>query len=104
MAGSGVLALPGAMVGTGNEKSYYDFMSRHVLQFQKWIKIYFNGFIILGWAGAFLIFIFTANACFSGTRLGSCWTILEERYEEFQREIRDPYPSIGEKAVGRWGR
>jgi len=73
MAGSGVLALPGAMVGTG-------------------------------WAGALLIFIFTANACFSGTRLGSCWTILEERYEEFQKEIRDPYPSIGEKAVGRWGR
>jgi len=73
MAGSGVLALPSAMVGTG-------------------------------WGGAFLIFMFTANACFSGTRLGSCWTILEERYEEFQREIRDPYPSIGEKAVGRWGR
>ena len=48
--------------------------------------------------------MFTVNACFSGTRLGSCWVILEERYEEFQREIRDPYPSIGEKAVGRWGR
>jgi len=73
MAGSGVLALPNAMIGTG-------------------------------WGGAFLIFIFTVNACFSGTRLGSCWVILEERYEEFQREIRDPYPSIGEKAVGRWGR
>ena len=61
-------------------------------------------FLIPGWGGALLIFMFTANACFSGTRLGSCWTILEERYEEFQREIRDPYPSIGEKAVGRWGR
>ena len=60
--------------------------------------------VLLGWGGALLILLFTLNACFSGTRLGSCWVILEERYEEFQREIRDPYPSIGEKAVGRWGR
>ena len=36
--------------------------------------------------------------------LGLCWMMLEERYEEFRKEIRDPYPSIGEKAVGRWGR
>jgi len=73
MAGSGVLALPFAMIGTG-------------------------------WAGLALIFIFTVNAAFSGTRLGLCWMMLEERYEEFRKEIRDPYPSIGEKAVGRWGR
>lgn len=73
MAGSGVLALPFAMVGTG-------------------------------WAGATLILLFTINAAFSGTRLGLCWVILEERFTEFQKEIRDPYPSIGEKAVGKWGR
>jgi vesicular inhibitory amino acid transporter len=48
--------------------------------------------------------MFTVNAAFIGSRLGLCWVILEERYEEFRREIRDPYPSIGEKAVGRWGR
>ena len=58
----------------------------------------------LGWAGAALILMFTVNAAFIGSRLGLCWVILEERYEEFRREIRDPYPSIGEKAVGRWGR
>jgi vesicular inhibitory amino acid transporter len=57
-----------------------------------------------GWAGAALILMFTVNAAFIGSRLGLCWVILEERYEEFRREIRDPYPSIGEKAVGRWGR
>jgi len=73
MAGSGVLALPNAMIGTS-------------------------------WAGLALIFLFTVNACFSGTRLGLCWVILEERYDEFKKEIRDPYPSIGEKAVGQWGR
>eukprot|EP00090_Calanus_glacialis_P011434 TRINITY_DN19839_c0_g1_i1.p1 TRINITY_DN19839_c0_g1~~TRINITY_DN19839_c0_g1_i1.p1 ORF type:complete len:480 (-),score=75.15 TRINITY_DN19839_c0_g1_i1:74-1303(-) len=74
MAGSGVLALPAAMIGTG------------------------------GWLGLMLILLFTANAGFSGTRLGLCWIMLEERYEEFRGEVRDPYPSIGEKAVGRWGR
>jgi len=73
MAGSGVLALPNAMAGTG-------------------------------WAGVVLIFLFTVNACFSGTRLGLCWVMLEERFDEFKKEIRDPYPSIGEKAVGAWGR
>ena len=28
----------------------------------------------------------------------------EVRYEEFRGQVRDPYPAIGEKAVGRWGR
>jgi len=74
MAGSGVLALPAAMIGTG------------------------------GWLGLMLILLFTANAGFSGTRLGLCWIMLEERYEEFRGEVRDPYPAIAEKAVGRWGR
>jgi len=73
MAGSGVLALPAAMIGTG-------------------------------WFGLVLILFFTANAGFSGTRLGLCWIMLEERYEEFRGEVRDPYPAIGEKAMGKWGR
>ena len=30
--------------------------------------------------------------------------ILEERYSECRQEIRDPYPTIGEKATGKWGR
>jgi len=73
MAGSGVLALPFAILGTG-------------------------------WTGLILIFLFTVNSLYSGTRLGLCWVMLEERYEEFRGQVRDPYPSIGEKAVGRWGR
>jgi len=73
MAGTGVLALPAAMKGTG----YY---------------------------GLLFIIVFTINACFSGTRLGTCWVILEERYPEFKGIIRDPYPTIGERAIGKWGR
>ena len=74
MAGSGVLALPAAMTGTGG---------------------------ILGMA---LIIIFTINSLYSGTRLGLCWMILEERYEEYRGQVRDPYPAIGERAIGKWGR
>ena len=48
--------------------------------------------------------MFTLNAGFSGTRLGLCWIMLEERYEEFRGEVRDPYPAIGEKALGKPGR
>jgi len=73
MAGSGVLALPAAMLGTG-------------------------------WLGIVLIFLFTLNAGFSGTRLGLCWVMLEERYAEFRGEVRDPYPAIGGKAMGKPGR
>ena len=74
MAGSGVLALPNAMIGTG------------------------------GIFGIVLIIGFTVNALYSGTRLGLCWVMLEERYEEFRGEVRDPYPAIAHKAVGAWAR
>ena len=54
--------------------------------------------------GAVLIVLFTVNALYSGTRLGLCWIMLEERYEEFRGQVRDPYPAIGEKAAGKLGR
>ena len=74
MAGSGVLALPYAMAGTG------------------------------GFVGLLLVLVFTINSWFSGTRLGLCWIMLEERYEEFRGQVRDPYPAIGQKAAGKLGR
>ena len=54
-----------------------------------------------GILGMILIALFTINAGFSGTRLGLCWVMLEERYSEFKGEVRDPYPAIAEKAIGR---
>ena len=74
MAGSGVLALPSALLSTG------------------------------GVTGLALIILFSINSCYSGTRLGLCWIMLEERYEEFRGQVRDPYPAIGEKAAGKLGR
>ncbi len=51
-----------------------------------------------------LILFFGVTAAYVGTRLGACWVILEERWPEFREQVRDPYPSIAEKAVGPWGR
>lgn len=52
----------------------------------------------------FLIAFFSVSAAFVGTKLGICWVILEERWPEFREQVRAPYPSIAEKAVGPWGR
>ena len=60
--------------------------------------------IITGYVGLLLVLVFTINSWFSGTRLGLCWIMLEERYEEFRGQVRDPYPAIGEKAAGKLGR
>ena len=60
-----------------------------------------NPFYCSGILGMILIALFTINAGFSGTRLGLCWVMLEERYTEFKGEVRDPYPAIAEKAIGR---
>ncbi|XP_031567596.1 amino acid transporter AVT1J-like [Actinia tenebrosa] len=72
MAGSGVLALPSAMVAAGP-----------------------MGFVML------LIGCLASGYC--GVILGRSWTILRAKYPEYQHSVRDPYPTIGLKAVGKWG-
>jgi len=57
-------------------------------------------YIFLGPVELFLIPFFALAAAFVGTKLGTCWVILEERWPEFREQVRDPYPSIAEKAVG----
>ncbi|KAB0795947.1 hypothetical protein PPYR_10008 [Photinus pyralis] len=73
MGGSGILALPKAIVDSG------------------------------GWIGVVLLIVFCLNACYGGICLGHCWTILEERYSECRNSTRNPYSTIASKAVGRWG-
>ncbi len=51
-----------------------------------------------------LIIFFALAAAFVGTKLSICWVILEERWPEFREQVRDPYPSIAEKAAGPWFR
>ena len=72
MAGSGVLALPAAMLGTGQPPLY-----GHVYS------------VCAGGAlGMALIITFTINSLYSGTRLGHCWLMLEERYEEYRGQVQ----------------
>ena len=43
--------------------------------------------------------MFSFNSAYIGSRLGTCWEILEEKHEEFRsHHVRDPYPLIAEKA------
>lgn len=55
-----------------------------------------------GWWGLPLLVIFCVNSAYSGSRLGECWSIIEERYPEHKGvPCRRPYPLIAAKAVGR---
>lgn len=51
-----------------------------------------------------MLVFFAATSAFVGIKLGQCWVILEERYPEYRGQVRDPYPSIAEKAAGKIGR
>ncbi|UYV62429.1 hypothetical protein LAZ67_2000508 [Cordylochernes scorpioides] len=55
-----------------------------------------------GWLGVGMLIWYCFNAAYTGILLGRCWIILEERWPEYKTELGDPYPTIGEKAVGRW--
>lgn len=71
MAGSGVLALPRAVVDTG-------------------------------WIGVFLVMLLCGCAGYSGSRLGECWCIIEERFHQFREKTRNPYATIAHAACGAW--
>ena len=58
-----------------------------------------------GTAGIALLIYFTLNGAFVGTRLGYCWLMVEEDNPEFKTtKCRDPYPTIADKAFGKFGR
>lgn len=51
-----------------------------------------------------LLVVFCVNAGYGGSRLGACWAILEERYEDYRAPVRNPYATIAYRAVGPWAR
>lgn len=57
-----------------------------------------------GWSGVFLIIASAFASGYCGWRLGACWTILEERWEEYRGHVRDPYPAIAFRAYGKYAR
>ncbi|MCL4140960.1 UNVERIFIED_CONTAM: hypothetical protein GTU68_032613 [Idotea baltica] len=57
-----------------------------------------------GWGGVALMVVFCVSIGFSAIRLGRCWVILEERWEEYKKPARQPYMEIAHRALGIIGR
>ncbi|KAG8184420.1 hypothetical protein JTE90_004590 [Oedothorax gibbosus] len=55
-----------------------------------------------GWSGVVLLLFCCVNSLYAGICLGRCWSILEERYEEYKAKNRYPYPAIAFRAGGKW--
>ena len=47
-----------------------------------------NSMVGTGPAGFALLIYFTLNAMFSGSRLGLCWVMICERWEEYREGVR----------------
>ena len=60
--------------------------------------------LLTGWSGILLIALGCSVAGFNGVHLGHCWIMLLERYPEYRTHVKAPYPSIAEKAYGKWMR
>ncbi|GBN38749.1 Amino acid transporter AVT1E [Araneus ventricosus] len=54
-----------------------------------------------GWSGIPLLLFSCLNSLYAGICLGRCWSILEERYEEYKGKCRYPYPAIAYRAFGK---
>jgi len=58
-----------------------------------------------GWLGVPMMFVCCVLVGYSGTRLGVCWVILEERWPEmYLGGARQPYMEIAERSFGKAGR
>lgn len=57
-----------------------------------------------GWFGLVMILLCAVMSAYTGVILGRCWTILQDRFEEYREQTRYPYPAIGYEAFGNVGR
>eukprot|EP00117_Sycon_ciliatum_P031902 scpid75636/ scgid24866/ len=60
----------------------------------------------MGWIGSVMVVVIALVSGYTGVLLGRCWQFLLLQWpEDYASEhVRDPYPSIGERAAGRWAR
>ncbi|XP_076031446.1 uncharacterized protein LOC143019568 [Oratosquilla oratoria] len=58
----------------------------------------------LGWCGLPLLVFLCVIIGYSGTRLGMCWVLVEERWPQYRNKCRKPYPVIAYRALGKPGR
>ncbi|KAB7494716.1 Amino acid transporter ANTL1, partial [Armadillidium nasatum] len=63
-----------------------------------------SAFADTGWLGLPMLIIFCISVAYSGTRLGHCWVILEERWPEYRKPARQPYMEIAYRSFGSTGR
>lgn len=58
-----------------------------------------------GWFGVVLMLVFCVAVGFSGTRLGQCWVIMEQRWPHLYSGVsRQPYMDIAGVSMGKAGR
>ncbi|XP_045122687.1 amino acid transporter AVT1D-like [Portunus trituberculatus] len=58
-----------------------------------------------GWIGVMMMLVFCVTVGFSGTRLGECWVMMEERWPQlYAGNSRQPYMDIAGVALGSPGR
>ncbi|XP_060063323.1 uncharacterized protein LOC132543823 [Ylistrum balloti] len=57
-----------------------------------------------GWIGLVIITACSLLSAYTGHILGKAWIITSHRFKECRGHVPDPYPLIGEKAYGKWGR
>ena len=56
-------------------------------------------------AGIIVLILCGIISSYTGGLLGKCWVIIKRRYPEYDdKHIADPYPTIGFRAAGKWGR
>ncbi|XP_045138356.1 amino acid transporter AVT1B-like [Portunus trituberculatus] len=56
-----------------------------------------------GWGGLALLIGLGVCVGVCGVHLGTCWVILEERWPEYQRACRKPYPAMALRTLGKAG-
>lgn len=57
-----------------------------------------------GWIGLPLLLVFTLTSSYTGIIISKSWIIIQNRFPEYSQHVPDPYPVIGEKAYGKFGR
>ncbi|KAK7474589.1 hypothetical protein BaRGS_00034173 [Batillaria attramentaria] len=57
-----------------------------------------------GWIGIVVIALSCVVCAYTGTILGRCWSIVQDRYPEMRGHVRYPYPAMGQITFGRPGR
>lgn len=54
----------------------------------------------MGWGGLIVIVFCCLASGYAAVYLARCWLIVEERWPEYKKQVRDPFSVIGLKAIG----